>query len=229
VPRNPLLPLADHVPPSPLAPIGNPIGGASFSIWQPGQINYLFPANATGQQDFKVPGVPVFQNNFVAWSPDGRYLLDAAQSSVLITPSGVQGPSFETLQKFQLDSALGLPVRDAAMQAVMEAMAHPSAQRGGNTGSTGTIAWSPDGKLMAMVATTSAPQGDQDYATTTISILSCATGKTLATLKAHAAVNQTGIGGNEYLAWSPDGKRLFYFTDQLGSLTTWGPGLLPQG
>ena len=58
--------------------------------------------------------------------------------------------------------------------------------------------------------------------------MSCATGKTMAQLTAHAAVNQTGVGGNEYMAWSPDGTRLFYFTDALGSLTTWGPGLLPR-
>lgn len=226
VPQNPLLPLGDDVPPSPLAPIGNPSGGASFSIWQPGQIRYDFPPGATGQPDESVPGVPTFQNDFIAWSPDGRYLIDAAQLSVLLTPKGMPAPSVQTLEKLQLDNAVGLPVRDPAMQAVMKALAHPKANRGQ---ASGTVAWSPDGKLLAVVAGESMPQQDEDYAIVTINILNCATGKTLATLKAHAAVNQTGIGGNEYMAWSPDSKHLFYFTDQLGSLTTWGPGLLPQG
>lgn len=231
VPQQPLLPVwLQNQPMPPIAPVGNPDGGASFSVWQPGQLSVQYPPDATGQPDFSVPGVPLFQTNFVAWSPDGRYLLDAALSSMVNSPAGMPTPSPQTLATLKLDNGVALPVRDAAMAAALKRLAQESASHDPNLSQgTGTVAWSPDGKLLAMVSGMNTPQQDQDYATVTISIVSCATGKILATLTAHAAVNQTGIGGNEYMRWSPDGKRLFYFSDSLGSLTTWGPGLLPQG
>jgi hypothetical protein len=231
VPQQPLLPVwLQNQPMPPIAPVGNPDGGASFSVWQPGQLSFQYPSDATGQPNTAVPGVPLFQTAFVAWSPDGRYLLDAGLSSVVNTPAGMPAASPQTLATLKLDNAVALPVRDAAMALALKRMAQESASHALNqTQGSGTVAWSPDGKLLAEVTGMKTPQQDQDYATVTISIVSCATGKTLATLTAHAAVNQTGIGDNEYMRWSPDGKRLFYFSDSLGSLTTWGPGLLPQG
>ncbi|MGH2501714.1 MAG: hypothetical protein ACRDID_04270, partial [Ktedonobacterales bacterium] len=231
VPQQPLLPVwLQNQPMPPIAPVGNPDGGASFSVWQPGQLSIMYPLDATGQANTSVPGVPLFQTAFVAWSPDGRYLLDVALSSVVNTPAGMPTPSPQTLATLKLDNRAALPVRDAAMASALKRLAQESASHALNQPQgSGTVAWSPDGKLLAEVTGTSAPQQDQDYATVTISIVSCENGKTLATLTAHAAVNQTGIGGNEYMRWSPDGKRLYYFSDQLGSLTTWGPGLLPQG
>jgi WD40 repeat protein len=228
VPQQPLLPVwLQNQPMPPIAPVGNPDGGASFSVWQPGQFSVQYPSDATGQPNISVPGVPLFQTAFVAWSPDGRYLLDAGLSSVVNTPAGMPTPSPQTLVFLKLDHTVALPVRDTAMAAIMKlSTTQPSSP---NDRGVTSLAWSPDGKLLAAVTGYRVPQQDRDYATVTISIVSCATGKTLATLTAHAAVNQTGIGDNEYMRWSPDGKRLYYFSDILGSLTTWGPGLLPQG
>jgi WD40 repeat protein len=228
VPQQPLLPVwLKNQPMPPIAPVGNPDGGASFSAWQPGQLSVQYPPDATGQPNTAIPGVPLFQTAFIVWSPDGRYLLDAAYSSVVDTPAGMPAASPQTRITLKLNDGGALPVRDAALVAIMKlSSAQPSSR---NDRGAVSLAWSPDGKLLAEVTGYRVPQQDQDYATVTISILSCATGKTVATLTAHAAVNQTGIGDNEYMRWSPDGKRLFYFSDSLGSLTTWGSGLLPQG
>ena len=207
-------------------PIGNPAGGANFTIWQAGTLYLVYPPNAAGQPDTTVTPAPVYDTQFVAWSPDSRYLLDVSLEAALTGNTGLTPPSAQTLQTLNLTAAPALAPRDAALRQLLATLNAESATQ---NYALGALAWSPDGKLLAAVTSASGRAVSADRATVTISVMDCATGKTLKTLVAHAAVNNTGSDFDSFVRWSPDGKRLLYFSDILGSLTTWGPGQVPQG
>ncbi len=217
---------ASAAPAAALGPIGNPAGGANFTIWQAGQLYLVFPSDAAGQSNTTVPGAPVYYTEFVAWSPDGRYLLDASLEATLVGGTGLTPPSTQTLQALNLTTSPALAPRDAALRHLLTDLTAASDTQ---VYALGTLAWSPSGNLLAAVTRASGRNVSSDSATVTVTVMDCATGRVLKTLVAHAAINNTGSYFNSFLRWSPDGKRLLYFSDVLGSLTTWGPGQVPQG
>lgn len=217
---------ASVLPPAPpLAPIGNPDGGRSFTIWQPGEVsldNATF--DTSGHERVYQPGTFVFTARLAAWSPDGRYLLTGDITSWRLRPAGVPAPSAETLRGLGLDRMPLLPVRDAALEAILDHPPVPSLRSGGNPVS---LAWSPDGRMLALPLLGTDSAGQPAPAHDRVAIYDCATGKPLARL-APAMLVTNASSSDSFMRWSPDSARLLFYDQQMGSLTIWGPGKLPQ-
>lgn len=126
----PLSPLHLQGPPVAYAnlPPGNPSGGHTFSIWQPGQSSVLLI--------LRTPGAYLWSSNFAAWSPDGRYLITDIRVAGLMEPPGHDFPTVETLALLAAQRMPRLPDHDAALiPASMGARA---------------VAWNPAGTRLAV-------------------------------------------------------------------------------
>lgn len=186
--RQPLAP--NSVPPQPrLGPIGNPTHDASFTIWQSGTIQ---PDQEYGA------GVYQYSWQFAAWSPDGRYLMPAVGNpgfGELLVP----GKSVFTPQVFaqSLNPAqVYLPLRDAALHAIL---AH------GIKG-TITVAWSPDGRRLAVIPEIVRQGNDQGADLGALRLYDCSSG---AAIERFSGVATTGVQiARAVIAWSPDASQL---------------------
>jgi hypothetical protein len=129
--------------------VGNPDGGQTFGLWQPGQI-LVIAVQPKGQA---VPTtLDVYQTTFAAWSPDGRFLVDHLTMGGLLLVPGQPIPSQTMLSAAQLDGAAVLTVRDAGLQ---QALAHDAPQPV-NLGPNAPaellpLAWRPDGNALALL------------------------------------------------------------------------------
>jgi hypothetical protein len=132
-------------PPPTLDLVGNPDGGHSFGLWQPGEIDVV-AVPASGQQ--APTYLPVFGASFAAWSPDGRYITDQLSVGGLLLPSGQSLPAPSVLRQAHLDQVAALPLRDAALQ---QALAHDMTLPAGLTPyaayTLALLAWRPDGNV----------------------------------------------------------------------------------
>lgn len=214
-------------PPPALGPIGTPDGGASFTIWQPQVAEYLSQAFVNGQALSETPGAFALFPDTLAWSPDGRHLIDAVSFEGLVQPTGQPAPTAQALKDLQLDQVPRLPVRDAGLQQVFAGLAAPAA--GGLTAAQ--IAWRPDGRMLAVQAQKVTPNVPLD---TTVRLYDCTTGALRASLKP-ASTRGTLIGSAaaanglaNTLLWSPDGSRLLALDPLSATITVWGPGALPK-
>src|SRR5258708_32331053 len=88
----------------PPVPIGNPIGGASFTIWQPGSASVARLADTSS--------LYTWSTAFAAWSSDGRYLIDGIALFGVLKPPGQGFPSSYALAVCQMDLAPLLPPHD---------------------------------------------------------------------------------------------------------------------
>lgn len=155
-PTQPLGKTPDPPPPAAIIqPIGNPLGGARFSIWQRGILTYASvrcsssgePAANDYYYAFGIGGTS-------AWSPDGRYLYLSVGMLGRLAASA--NPPADTLSGdvcMQLGPAekwLQLPVRDAGM-------ANAITQLDPTTNNQALLAWSPDGARLAVELTAQAP------------------------------------------------------------------------
>jgi hypothetical protein len=121
--------LKDHTvaaAPAP-GPVGNPDGGSSFTIWQPGLAIIISQAHT--------PSVYIWKTNVIAWSPDGNYLVEGIGLKAVIEPSGHPFPDPVILAALHLEHTPLLPVHDTALlRATFGSLA---------------IAWRPDGRILA--------------------------------------------------------------------------------
>ena len=199
----------DTPPPAPPSgPIGNPSGDASFTIWQPGTAE-LVTQNPTNFLMVAKPGVFAWHTFFAAWSPDGRYLLDALHLIGRVQPAGIASPHPQTLADFGADQTPLLPVRDAAFSQMLQLLPQSptTAQQ------SLQLAWRPDGGVLAAY-------GYLVNLGQTVNLYDCATGGLLASLP------PPRIGGVVSLSWSPDGSRLLWLDG--ATAVIWGPGWLPR-
>lgn len=198
-------------PPSP-AP-GNPIGDATFTIWQPGVVTL------SGSPI----GVYTYQADYLAWSPDGRYLVDSMQVLGRL-PSQEGTPSTPELTEMGLGGAPVLPVKDSAMVAAQGQM-HMTNREPQRV----SLAWRGNGVYLAAQAQISPADAgaNTSAARHTVVIYDCNTGDPVAFLtpergsSAFTAISST-------LRWSPDGSHLLLYDPNLATITIWGPSLLPK-
>ncbi len=195
-----------------LGPVGVPDGGMSFTVWQGMDVQ----ADTGDPQHPQSAAVFLTGSDFLAWSPDGTYLLSASYAW-RAQPSKQPIPSAAQLQQGGAASLPLLPIRDAAMDAML------SPQQGTHpyTFTSSSFTWSPDGKLLAAIADGGARQISADV---TVLIVDCASGKTLATLQAGNA--STAYGNLASLQWSPNGKALLVGAES--EYFIFGPGQTPQ-
>jgi hypothetical protein len=114
-----------------LAPIGNPDGDPSFTIWQPGAV-YVTVAADSSHLFF-------WSASFAAWSPDGRYLVDGiVPFGLLWLPAGQLFPGSQEFAFAKENHVPLLPVRDRALLQVVETAT--------------ALAWSPNGRVLAVLS-----------------------------------------------------------------------------
>jgi WD40 repeat protein len=114
-----------------LAPIGNPDGDPSFTIWQPGAV-YVTAAADSSHLFF-------WSASFAAWSLDERYLVDGiAPFGLLWSPAGRLFPSSQVFAFAKENHVPLLPIRDRALLQVVEEAT--------------TLAWSPNGRELAVLS-----------------------------------------------------------------------------
>ncbi|HEX9412760.1 MAG TPA: hypothetical protein VF916_04595, partial [Ktedonobacterales bacterium] len=136
-------PLSSVAPPPvpPFGPVGNPAGGSSFTIWQPGLVTGVVQRGPAGLLTH-LPGVYELTGAFAAWSPDGRYLLDAVAPEGLLELPGTPPPTQDQLNAYGIDGVPLLPLRDAGLAQALRAV-NP-------VNPVGTfITWRPDGRVLA--------------------------------------------------------------------------------
>lgn len=213
--------LSTDAPPPvpPLGAVGNPDGGSSFTIWQPGLVTGVAELSPNGLLT-NLPGVYTLSAAFVAWSPDGRYLLDVIIPEGLLELPTTPPPTQDQLNAYGVAGVLFLPLRDAGLAQALRAL-NPINRVGTS------LAWRPDGRVLAAYAP------ENVFAPHPLIIYDCATGRQLAALLP-PAVSETSrntslIGQSTILLrWSPDGTHLLLFALALGQVVVWGPDQLPR-
>ncbi len=185
--------------------IGNPDGGATFTIWQPGSASKY--TQSIGSPAHLISG-NTWSTTFMSWSPDGRYLIDQAVTSARFVIPHQTPPSSGDLVALKLDQLATLSVRDKALARILAALPASNQSR-----STIGVAWRPDGRELAT------------FNGGFIDLYDCATGRELGRLTPSNI--PVGLSGNDTLAWSPDGSRLLLSSTAWGILNIWEPGQLP--
>jgi WD40 repeat protein len=212
----PLHPLTIHSTPTavPLAPIGNPIGGKTFTIWQPGtarQGSYVTAVvgNGTGAttKATQVPGLNLWYSNFAVWSPDGRYLVTPANYGGRMLLPGQPTPSSHDLQATGLERAPVFLPRDRVLQSYFLASIYYA-----------PAAWQFDGKVVATLSFHSTNGGNT--VTAQVTLWDCASGKELRSFTAKTAA---GPLPDQVMRWSPDGSQLLFFDPNPNGLVTIWP------
>ncbi|MBF6591895.1 MAG: hypothetical protein IVW57_15405 [Ktedonobacterales bacterium] len=149
-----------------LGPVGDPIGGQTFSAWQPGIITGANTGSTLITDLY-------FSASISAWSPDGRFVAP----SVLVTYSlSASGPSLQPHPKGIATAAY----RDAAMRAVgvnLKAVHDPNF-------TNIPLAWRPDGQRLAALVPNSAFSGAYTLGAVPgqaeqVAIYDCVTGREL--------------------------------------------------
>lgn len=198
---------------APGGPVGAPDGDQRFTVWQPGSLQYQQAPSSTGIPEPVAQDI-VWNANVSPISPDGRYYYPLLTTNGSLVPPSTKHP-------FAHEKILA--PHDAALQTLAQA---PTGANGSlYPGNLFMVAWRADGKLLAaLYPNASAPVGDSAFS---ISLYDTATGKLVKRLTPSLSGLQRRAGGNETLAWSPDGKRLLLADNVFGAITIWGPGALP--
>ena len=176
-------------------PVGNPIGGASFTIWQPGRIVYTTQAESGSPQEV---GLISWETIFAAWSPDGRYL------AYPIAMGGLFESSHQTFKNLQLESVPLLAAHDTALQRILGLLPQASPLE------SAMISWRFDGRVLAAYGSGVPTPGLYDSTT----------GAELASLQL-PTINGGPLSGGSWMRWSPDGSHLFLLDRGIG-VTVWG-------
>lgn len=213
-PTQPLGKTPDTPPPAAIIqPIGNPLGGARFSIWQSGILTYAsVRCSSSGGPAANDYYYAFGMAHTSAWSPDGRYLYLSV--GTLGRLAAYADPADDTLNGdvcMQLGPAekwLQLPVRDAGM-------ANAITQLDPTTNNQALLTWSPDGKRLAVELTAQAPATAN---TALVTLYDSQTGKVLTRLTARQLGMASAPAGAPALSspmWAPDGSALLFLkTDQ---------------
>jgi hypothetical protein len=205
----PLQPLNTQAAPAatPPTPIGNPAGGTTFTIWQPGlatQGYYLPPAPSatTAVPATYVAGLNLWYSNFGVWSPDGRYLMTPAYYGGRLALARQLSPSAHDLAAAGQGQAPIFAPHDQVLQTYAEASIYVP------------VAWRPDGKVIATVSFHSTNGGN------TITVLVTLHNSVSGTVLSSFTVQTAGGAAGVVLRWSPDGSHLLFLDRNLDGLGT---------
>jgi len=136
-----------------------------------------------------------WSTDFVAWSPDGRYLVESIGVSGLLQPPGQPFPSRKALVASGLEQAPLLPIHDAVLLSVIT--------------SATSLAWSPNGRVLAAYSTGNI-----------VTLYDCANGHKLATLHVHTT-SPAPLAHAVVMRWSPNGAYLLLSSVPWGLISLW--------
>lgn len=179
--------------------VGNPDGDASFTIWQPGT-GMVNTEDSAG--DTYAAGIFTWNTNFAAWSPDGRYIISSVNLQGILQIPDHPLPDQQTLAKFHMDRVPYFPVRDVALQNMLQTL--------NASNFTVLVAWQPAGYVLAAY----------DYGMIDLDLYDSVTGAEVALLALPDEL-RTDLEGTAILRWSPDGKRVLLFDADLSTVTVW--------
>ncbi|HEU4785083.1 MAG TPA: hypothetical protein VFS83_17230 [Ktedonobacterales bacterium] len=218
--------------------VGQPDGGEMFSIWQPGTIQlttrWVGVEPEHNLHTLKTP-VETWTTSLASWSADGAYLFAGDQGGEIsnwrVALPGQPAPDPTDLARIGLVGAPVLPVRDAGMAAILRRYHDTSIDP--NAWQTQiNLAWSLDGKRVAVEAPIARPDGLAQMSDFAVSIYDCASGKLLKTLTPKLQLASVapygGFGPEVFLRWSPDGKQLLLYYPVLNGAQIWGSQDLPR-
>ncbi len=188
--------------------IGNPDGEARWSIWQSGVVG--IPAQSAR--------FLTWNTSFAAWSPDGRYLIDAVGLAARFGDGALSPSNQQILATQHLDELPLLRVRDVALEQVMQAIPRDSTDPNAREVD---VAWRPDGRVLAAYGLT--PGGPTGIA---VALYDTVNGSRLTTLLPSTNIGES-LSTSTLLRWSPNGSYLLLVSAPLGTVTLWGPDDLP--
>jgi hypothetical protein len=213
-------------------PVGNPDGGSSFTIWQPGSVLLSTQAFVNNQTVSISPGVYSWGTTFVAWSPDGRYLINPLSLVALLHPAGQPHPTAAELRALGWEETPSLAIPGPAFQQLLNSLPRLAAL--GRQAQV-DMAWSPNGRILAAIPdvgpTDAANLYNPNINVPRVTLYDSVTGnllETLPTLPSSNAPANSSISSSSFLQWSADGSHLLVFNDQLDTITVWGPSRLPH-
>lgn len=213
-------------PPVATAPVGDPDGGNTFSISQPGRIVFDTVGFVNGSEVTINPGIYTSFTAFAVWSPDGRYVIASVSQFGIVHPVGERNPTAAGLQTLGDDTAPNLPIRDRALQHLLVSLT-PSGNSEAQVTNTDDIAWSPSGHILAAIPDNPSSSGPSSSPSSApVTLYDSATGTTMETLHPYASNNQgsqNSVGFMSLLYWSADGSHILAYSDQLDTITIWGP------
>lgn len=198
----------------PRYPIGNPLGDAIFTVWQPGVL--YGPAAAPAPAG---PGNGAFVTHFLSWSPDGDRIAYMVAGVTLVPPRHTDGPAGRP-GSVPLMSAppqlLSSPPRDPALIDV---------QREIGPSGWAALAWNPMGSLLASVNCAGAVARLKLRETGTGALIDAVT----LSPEDGSICSPSNLGRmlgpyatpNPSLAWSPDGSRLLLANQITGDIQVW--------
>ncbi len=188
--------------------IGNPDGDARWSIWQSGVVGIPAPSAS----------VVTWNTSFAAWSPDGRYLVDAVGLAARLGDSALSPSNQQILATQHLTDLPLLGVRDVALEQVMHAIPRDSTDPNAREVD---VAWRPDGRVLAAYGLT--PGGPTGIA---VALYDTVNGSRLSSLLPSTNTGES-LSASTLLRWSPNGSYLLLVSAPLGTVTLWGPDDLP--
>lgn len=211
----PLTSTTAPAPTVPTGPVGNPVGGTRFSLWQQASVGISDANCAESMGAASTPSTfPSYYDLSLntgtgIWSPDGQVFMPYGLNvngrlDAPVPPSAldVQGGCSSEGSPTQYPL---LPMRDAGLRAALDHTTNAD---------TSTLAWSADGARVAISYAQRPPMsaGQQTvvpYAV--VEVVDCASGKVLATFDSRKMEPATpGVTDAQYmsLSWSPDGRHL---------------------
>jgi WD40 repeat protein len=206
---------------APSGSVGKPVGGRTFTIWQPGLASQGYYLNQMGgngpSTPTYVPGVDLWYSSFAIWSPDGRYLISPNYYGGRMALSGQPVPNPVALQATGQGQVPVFTPHDTALQAAYLSTKDAPA------------AWRPDGYVLAVLSYKTA---NGQTPTAEVTLWECIAPTVLKTFTAKAASSRgpifglDGLVGSSTLAatlrWSPDGSHLLLLNSLVDSrITIW--------
>ncbi len=209
----------------PRYPVGQPAGGATFTIWQPG---YVLGPRASAAFAGIHGTTGAFVTTFPTWSPSGTHSTLMVAGVALATPPDIPPVPAATPGAGPLvlapDRLTRVPARDAALLAV---------QREIGADGWAQVAWNPDGSLLASIACVA---GDDE----TLTLRDTQAGAIVSAEPLRLPAGDPGCRGfsagedigdypqpNLTLLWSPDGAHVLVSDQHAGQLTLWGVTTMP--
>ncbi|WIG58869.1 MAG: hypothetical protein OJF49_001616 [Ktedonobacterales bacterium] len=221
------------------SPVTTP-AATTIPFWQPGTLRPVQALDKDGNppaDGSTPPSFYLYDSAPTLWSPDGRFLVFTLALAGLLPSSDGKPlqPDSRACHSYRLMPACTskpVPYPDPAFAAAAKLIRDGIEQNQHSINATlymngFTVAWRPDGKLLAVMLPGDGFDGNGP--TITITLYSTATGQVVAKLKADRPAPNGSLSGGDapFFAWSPTGKQLAVVDYFSSRVTIWGESLLP--